>query len=178
MRSVANSLLIDPFQRGANFVKIQNRTTLWIVVLLVTCIDVASLMYTARRPATAAQKKAMAPAPAPAHPDTVSYAPGSPQLDMIRSQMLQRSTLPVGETLSARVAYDEDRTARVGVGVSGRIVAIRAAPGEVVRTGQLLAEIDSPDFGSAHADLGKARADEERKRLAFERAREIGRAHV
>ena len=154
--------------------KILNKTAFWTVVLLVLGLGLASWMYAAPRAATAVQKQAVTSEPAPAQPDTVSYAPGSPQLDMIRSQMLRGSTLPLGETLSARVAYDEDRTARVGVGISGRIVAIRAAPGEMVRTGQLLAEIDSPDVGSAHADLGKARADEERKRLAFERARELG----
>jgi cobalt-zinc-cadmium efflux system membrane fusion protein len=81
--------------------------------------------------------------------------------------------MPLTDALSARLAYDDDVTARIGVGFSGRIVALKAAPGDAVKAGQILAEIDSPDFGTAYADLNKARADEERKRLAFERAKDL-----
>ncbi|MET3392475.1 cobalt-zinc-cadmium efflux system membrane fusion protein [Variovorax sp. 1140] len=121
------------------------------------------------------QAGAATPVPPPSQmgPDTLRYAEGAPQLTMIRSQPLAPSRVPLGDVLSARVAYDEDATARIGVGVSGRIVEIKAAPGDAVKAGQVLAEIDSPDFGTAAADLRKARADEERKRLAVERARDL-----
>jgi cobalt-zinc-cadmium efflux system membrane fusion protein len=105
--------------------------------------------------------------------DTLRYPQGATQLSMIRAEALAAGPVPLGDVLSARVVYDEDVTARIGVGLSGRITAIRAAPGDVVRAGQALAEIDSPDVGTALSDLGKARADEEHKRLAVERAREL-----
>ena len=92
---------------------------------------------------------------------------------MIQARAILPSRVPLADVLSARVTYDEDVTARIGVGVSGRIVDIKVAPGDTVKAGQVLAEIDSPDFGTAAADLDKARADEERKRLAVERAKDL-----
>ncbi|MEI7430462.1 MAG: efflux RND transporter periplasmic adaptor subunit [Betaproteobacteria bacterium] len=105
--------------------------------------------------------------------DVLRYPADAPQLSMIQSKAIQPSPMPLTDALSARLAYNEDVTARIGVGFSGRIVALKAAPGDAVKAGQVLAEIDSPDFGTASADLNKARADEDRKRLAFERAKEL-----
>lgn len=103
----------------------------------------------------------------------LKYPPSAPQLAMIRSQAVQRSALPLSDTLNARAVYDEDATARIGVSIAGRVVAIGAAPGDAVKAGQMLVEIDSPDVGAALADLDKARADETRKQLAAERARAL-----
>lgn len=109
----------------------------------------------------------------PAGPDGLNYRAGAAQLDMLRAQVLRALPLPVGDMLNARVAYDEDVTARIGVAVAGRIVAIRATPGDRVRAGQALAEVDSADAGTALADVTKARADEERKRTVLERAEQL-----
>lgn len=106
-------------------------------------------------------------------PDVLRYAQGAPQLAALQSQRFSETPLPVTDGLSARLVYDEDHTARVGVGIAGRIVAIHAAPGDSVTAGQVLAEIDSPDLGSAAADVAKARADESRKRSAVERAKQL-----
>jgi cobalt-zinc-cadmium efflux system membrane fusion protein len=92
---------------------------------------------------------------------------------MIRLETVNTTALPVTETLSARVAYDEDATARITAGFAGRIARLIASPGDVVKVGSPLAEIDSPDFGLAAADLAKARADEEHKRLTLERSRDL-----
>lgn len=123
-------------------------------------------------PADAAQTVSQTPV-TPANVDVVQFQPGAAQLAMIRTQVLPALAMPAGDSLNARIAYDEDATVRMGVSVAGRVVAIKAAPGDQVRAGQVLAEIDSPDFGAALADLGKARADEALKRQALERAREL-----
>ena len=117
-------------------------------------------------------RKEQVPAASPAH-DRVRYPEGAAQLTMIQSRAIPASPIPTTDPLSARIAYDENVTARIGAGFSGRIVAVKAAPGDKVKAGQVLAEIDSPDYGSARADLDKARSDEERKRLVLERAREL-----
>ena len=116
-----------------------------------------------------------APVPPAAHgsANVLRYPEGAPQLLMIESQAIPASPVPLTDALNARLVYDEDATARIGVAISGRITAIKAAPGDSVKAGQVLAEIDSPDFGTANADLNKARADEERKRLVFERAKDL-----
>lgn len=105
--------------------------------------------------------------------DAMHYPPGAPQLEMIQSQAIVLSPVPLADVLNARVAYDDDRTARIAVSYAGRIVALKASPGDAVRAGQVLAEIDSPDVGTAIADQNKARADEERKRLVLDRARDL-----
>lgn len=110
---------------------------------------------------------------AAAAPDVLKYASSAPQLSMIQTEVVRDSPLPLTDTLNARLVYDEDVTARIGVSISGRVVAILVEPGDMVKAGQPLVEIDSPDVGTALADLDKARADEARKQLAAERARQL-----
>lgn len=149
------------------------RQGVWIVALLVAAgLAAIGLDRMSSRPAAIATA-ASVPA---AHmgDNTVAYPAGAPQLAMLRSEVVRSTPIPMADTLSARVVYDEDVTARLFAPVAGRIVALKAQPGDRVSAGQVLAQIDAPDFGTARADLGKARADEERKRLVYERARELG----
>ncbi|MQA18516.1 efflux RND transporter periplasmic adaptor subunit [Rugamonas rivuli] len=141
-----------------------------VMVLLLASASIAGYLLFQPPPAARAANVAAAPAP---DLDRIQFPSGAPQLAMIQAQILPAVGIPAGDTLSARVVYDEDVTARIGVGVNGRVAAIKAAPGSPVHAGQVLAEIDSPDFGAALADLSKARADEERKRKAMERAKEL-----
>ncbi|MFC7289727.1 efflux RND transporter periplasmic adaptor subunit [Herminiimonas glaciei] len=107
-------------------------------------------------------------------PDTLRYSHSAPQLVMIEAQNIPASPVPLGDQLSAHLVYDEDVTARIGVSISGRIVALKAAPGDAVKAGQVLAEIDSPDVGTAYADINKAKADLDHKRRVYERAKDLG----
>ena len=81
-------------------------------------------------------------------PDTLRYSHSAPQLAMIEAQNIPASPVPLGDQLSAHLVYDEDVTARIGVSISGRIVALKAAPGDAVKAGQVLAGIDSPAVGT------------------------------
>lgn len=114
-----------------------------------------------------------APVPEVVTSGALKYETGAPQLALIKSQSIPLSPIPMADELSARIAYDDDVTARLSPSFSGRIVEIKAAPGDVVKTGQVLAMIDSPDFGLAQSDLNKARADEKRKQLALKRAKDL-----
>lgn len=144
-----------------------------LAVLLVLLAAVAAAWYWRRSHdgAAAAGETRAAPQAVRSGTDVLRYPAGAPQLDMIRAEQLGAEPVPLGDALSARMVYDEDVTARIGVGISGRVLNILAAPGDSVTAGQVLAEIDSADVGTAAADVGKAKADEERKRLAVERAR-------
>lgn len=146
----------------------------WIVVPALLVAGAAAWFVHARR-SDAAEPAEARPVPPATQQDRelLRYPAHAPQLEMIRSQAAAASPVSLTDALSARLVYDEDVTARISVGVAGRIAAIKVAPGDSVKAGQVLAEIDSPDFGSATADLGKARADEERKRQALERGRAL-----
>jgi len=150
----------------------------WAVLTLSAVAVLGALAYWQMGAKSAAQTEhtgatAAAPVTDSAHA-SLRYPESAPQLTMILARELPSSPVPLTEPLSGRVVYDEDATARIAVSLSGRIVHLMAAPGDAVKAGQVLAEIDSPDFGSASADLNKAKADEERKRLVLERAKELG----
>ena len=134
------------------------------VVLLVAIA--AIWMVSALFASTPVEKKPVSATVMRPEVGAVRFAEGAPQLSMIQAQVIESTPVPIADPMNARVAYDEDLTARVSVSFSGRITALRAATGDSVGVGQVLAEIDSPDFGTATADLNKARADEERKRRA------------
>lgn len=92
---------------------------------------------------------------------------------MIRSAPATAFPVPLDQPLEARVAVDEDATARVSVPVSGRVTTLLARPGDRVRAGQPLLVLDSPDLGAALADLERADADLQLKRKAAVRLRDL-----
>ena len=80
--------------------------------------------------------------------------------------------------LPARLAWDEDRTARVFAPYAGRIERLLASVGQKVAKGQALALISSADIGQAQADLHKADADQALARASVARARDLSEAGV
>ena len=77
-----------------------------------------------------------------------------------------------------RIAFDDLRVAHVFAPVSGRIVSIQAAPGQHVRKGDPLLEVESPDVGSALSDVRKAEADLAAAERELKRERELVEAHA
>jgi len=80
--------------------------------------------------------------------------------------------------LPGRLIWNEDRTVRVAPQVGGRVLRIEAEIGSVVKAGQTLAVLASPDFGQAQADARKAQADQQVARQALERQRELHAAGI
>ena len=103
----------------------------------------------------------------------VTFAPNAPQLSSIVVRSVHTEAMPVSSPQAGRIAYDENHTTRITSPIAGRVLALHAEVGDAVRAGQALAELDSPDLGTAEADWQKARADELRKQRAFERAKTL-----
>lgn len=143
------------------------------VTLLVA--GVAAALFAMRHPHAA--QAPLAPVLPAAH-NSISFAEGAPQWSSIRVQALQASPLPLAEPLNGRVVYDENLTARISSPIAGRVTALRAEPGDAVRANAVLASIDAPDLATAQADWHKARADEQRKQMAFERAQTLFQGDV
>jgi cobalt-zinc-cadmium efflux system membrane fusion protein len=59
----------------------------------------------------------------------------------------------------ARIAWDEDHTARITSPISGRLIDVLVQVGTPVKVNQALAHLSSPDMGSAQADMAKAMSD-------------------
>jgi cobalt-zinc-cadmium efflux system membrane fusion protein len=129
----------------------------------------ASHLHAANQPAAEPS-----PAPAPAtEPGVLRYGAGAPQLSALRIETAVQMPLPIAEALNGRLALDENRTARISSPIAGRVLALKAEAGDRVARNAVLLQADAPDLAAADADWRKAQADEVRKKLAFERARNL-----
>ena len=108
---------------------------------------------------------------ASAKPSTAAPPPAAPPpVESVHPAL--RTRLAVLET-SGKVAFDEERLARVHAPVTGRVVEVPAKPGDVVEKGATLLVIDSPDLSMAKADYAKAVSDVERTEKALSLVREL-----
>lgn len=114
--------------------------------------------------------------PPPARPiltgTTLRFPTGHPQLLALKTVAAEPSR-PVSVDMPARVIWDEDRTQRIYPAFAGRISAIRADIGSRVTSGQVLAEIASPEFGIAQADASRARTELAQAQRQLERIRDL-----
>ena len=101
--------------------------------------------------------------------DKITFPTNAPQLGQLTVEPAEEQNAAATD-LNGRLAWDDDVTARVFAPVSGRIVEILANPGQSVAVGDVLAKIQSPDFGQAQADARKAVADLKQSDRALSRA--------
>lgn len=155
--------------------RLRSKTVL-IVLSAVTIAVVLAFFWQWSRP------DASAPAPRDGNdvirPRELRFPVGSPQLNFIKVEPVVLLPEPLLDPLSARIAYDEDHTARVSSPIAGRVTRILVQPGDRVAAGQLLAVLDAPDFAAAVADLDKSAADLQLKQRAHARAAELLQAGV
>ena len=103
--------------------------------------------------------------------DTLHFPADAPQLAFLRIMPVEDFPEPLMDALNARIAYDDNYTARVFSAVAGRVVKIAAEAGQQVKAGDPLLWIDSPDYAMGASDILKADADLLRKKGAYERAK-------
>lgn len=117
-----------------------------------------------------AQTPASAPASAPAGAaDLLTPPPG-----LLRTlKIAPVGTAQVSETLrvAGRVDFDEQRVARIGAPVTGRVMELLATPGQTVSQGQPLALLHSVELGNAQLAYVKASAQARLQAQNAERAR-------
>ena len=122
----------------------------------------------------AADPPAADPAPVRAsEPGVLRYGAGAPQLSALRIETAASMPLPMTEALNGRLALDENRTARISSPIAGRVLKLLAEPGDRVARNAVLLQADAPELAAADADWRKAQADQARKKLSFERARNL-----
>ena len=145
---------------------------------LLTCFF-AAVALTACNPAPPAL--ATAPAPAPAQPvvqdNQMRFPPGHLQLAMLGTTVAAPSKAMTVE-LPARIVWNEERTQRIYPAFAGRVMAMHANVGSAVKPGAVLAQLASPDFGSAQADTIKAQGDWRLAQKALQRQRELFEAGI
>ncbi|WP_049622900.1 efflux RND transporter periplasmic adaptor subunit [Frateuria defendens] len=110
--------------------------------------------------------------------DTVRYPAGASQLSYLEIEPVHAVPAPAMDAQPGKIAFDEDHTVRVMSPANGRVTQLVAEPGAVVKQGDVLAWIDSPDYAQARADASKAAADSAAKAKALGRAAELTRLGV
>ncbi len=105
--------------------------------------------------------------------DTLYFPADAPQLAFLRINPVDAFPEPLTDGLNARIAYDDNYTARVFSSIAGRIVKITAEAGQQVKAGDPLLWIDSPDYAAGASDSLKADADLLRKKEIFDRSKQL-----
>ena len=90
--------------------------------------------------------------------ETISFPADSPQLSSLELATVE-SRAPISTQLSGRLVWNDDVTVRVFTPFAGRVRNISADVGQKVETNAPLAEVESPDFGQAQADVRKSEGD-------------------
>ena len=106
-------------------------------------------------------------------PNVLKIDPG--MLRDLQITVVQAESRPGGDGVSllGEVNVNEEKYAEVGSVVASRVVRALAAPGDSVRRGQPLVELQSLDLGRARADFLSARARAELARASVARKREL-----
>lgn len=106
-------------------------------------------------------------------PEMIQIAP-----DMMRDLRVtigKAQTRAAGETVSAlgELRVNEEAYAEVAAPVSARVTKVLAKPGDLVKAGDSLAELNSPELGQGRAEVEAARARLELARKTADRKRQL-----
>lgn len=125
----------------------------------------------------AACKEAPPPAPAAAT-DPSLVTPPPTLVQQIKVEPVGKA--PVADILrvAGRIDFDEQRVARIGATVTGRVTELMANLGDPVKAGSVLAQLHSTELGNAQLSWLKARAQSELTGRAVDRARQLLAADV
>ncbi|WP_248633969.1 efflux RND transporter periplasmic adaptor subunit [Novosphingobium nitrogenifigens] len=115
-------------------------------------------------------------AKAPVDPTLVVGAP-----DLVkRLRIATIAEVPVSETLrvAGQIDFDENRVARIGSAVTGRVSAMHANVGQSVRQGEVLAQITSTDLTTQQLAYVRAKSTHDLDSRNLDRARTLYAADV
>ena len=132
-----------------------------LVVILFCVATVAACGGGGRQSAPAdTPKTATPPESADAHVDPTEVKVDEGMLRDLRitTAVVESRTGAEDVTLLGELAVDERSYAEVGVPVSARAMRLLASPGDQVRSGQLLVELQSPELGKLRAEYVSAQA--------------------
>lgn len=104
---------------------------------------------------------------------SLRFPAGAPQLAFLKVLPVDLAPEPLVEALPGRLAYDENRTARVSPSIAGRVIEIHVELGARVARGTPLAVLDAPDYSQALADLERDDLELKQKRQVHERTRRL-----
>jgi membrane fusion protein, heavy metal efflux system len=110
--------------------------------------------------------------------DPTLVAPSSELLAQLKLAEVGRAAVAETLRVAGRIDFDEQRLARIGATVTGRVTQIDALLGQSVAKGEVLARLNSSELSSQQLAYLKARAQLELNRRNAERAKALFEADV
>jgi cobalt-zinc-cadmium efflux system membrane fusion protein len=110
--------------------------------------------------------------------DPTLVAPSSELLAQLKLAEVGRKAVAETLRVAGRIDFDEQRLARIGATVTGRVTQIDALLGQSVGKGDVLARLNSSELSSQQLAYLKARAQLELNRRNAERAKALFEADV
>lgn len=112
------------------------------------------------------QSEVVTPAQTPSDIVTVE----EDELKQISVEPAVERVVDVQNETTGKVAFNEDRQTPVFTPYSGRVVEVLANRGDVVKQGQPLLVVESPELVATENDLSAARSDQDKTRIALDTA--------
>ncbi|MBL8188766.1 MAG: efflux RND transporter periplasmic adaptor subunit [Acidobacteria bacterium] len=152
--------------------RLQRRTFLGLFVILLLFGGLFSLMVWKKGAHNENQKPATENQAAAAAPELSSdlVTAEEDELKQITIEPVVERRVNVEQEATGRVAFNEDRQTPVFTPYAGRVVEVLANKGDLVRQGQPLLIVESPELVATENDLAAARADLEKDRIALDTA--------
>jgi membrane fusion protein, heavy metal efflux system len=100
------------------------------------------------------------------------------QMSHVQIATVEKSSLPRVLRLTGAVAYNGFKTTQVFTAVGGPVQEILVAPGEMVRAGQPLLVVSSPDFSVARSAYIKAHSTFQLAEKNYQRSRDLYEHHA
>jgi membrane fusion protein, heavy metal efflux system len=108
----------------------------------------------------------------PAKAGRISFPADSPKLAQIRSELVQTASLPMNEVNSpGKVEANPNRLAHVVAPLAGRVVQVLVRIGDVVKQGDPVVVMESPDLDTAVSAYTQAEAGVTQAKIALTKAR-------
>lgn len=139
------------------------------IAALILAITLSSGCDKTTEPATQTQ-------PAKADPNLVSVPDA--MLASLRIESVSQKEIREELRVASRAVVDEQRVARIGATVTGRVTQVNAILGQNVKNGMVLASLNSSELGEAQLSYLKAQAHLKLQERAVERARMLLEAEV
>lgn len=129
-----------------------------VVVVAIVGVGAVVLRSTSKNGAEASKKDAPSPPVVKKDDDALAISKAALEKNPITTERAVLAKIAADLQLVGSVSYDQDHYAVVGPLIPGRVVKLRAGLGDVVRAGQVLAEIESAEVGQAQAQYLSAAA--------------------
>ncbi len=99
--------------------------------------------------------------------------PAQTQTPVVQTQAVQQQLVPDTLELAGKVQPDPASVVRVFPPAGGRVVQVMVRPGDNVRAGQLIAELQSSDVAQARTDYQKALSEFDRASRILNRSQDL-----